>query len=69
MAGGLPSLEHQLNFDIIMLTDRIQERITLKVMIHTLAASAGNSVTVFIRNTNSFILCVAAKRQSYSICF
>ena len=32
------SLEHQFNFHIIMLIDRIQERITLKVMIHTLSA-------------------------------
>ena len=31
--------------------------------------SAGNSVTVFVRNTNSFILCVPAKCQSYSIYF
>ena len=32
------SLEHQFNFDIIMLIDRIQERITLKVMIRTFSA-------------------------------
>ena len=43
------SLEHQFNFDIIMLTDRIQERITPKVMIHTLSAfwrQSGLLVTV-----------------------
>ena len=43
------SLEHQFNFDIIMLIDRIQERITLKVTIHTLSAfwwQSGLLVTV-----------------------
>ena len=43
------SLEHQFNFDIIMLIDGIQERITLKVMIHTLSAfwwQSGLLVTV-----------------------
>ena len=32
------SLEHLSNLGIIMLIDRIQERITLKVTIHTLSA-------------------------------
>ena len=39
----------QFNFDIIMLIDMIQERITLKVMIHTLSAfwqQSGLLVTV-----------------------
>ena len=43
------SLEHQFNFDIIMLIDGIQERITLKVMIPTLSAfwrQSGLLVTV-----------------------
>ena len=60
------SLEHQLNFDIIMLIDGIQERITLKVMIPTLSAFWRQSgllvvVSVCIRNTDSFILCVHAR--------
>ena len=56
MGDGYPSLdrvvsslEHQSNFGIIMLIDRIQERITLKVMIHTLSAfwrQSGLLVTV-----------------------
>ena len=43
------SLEHQFNFNITMLIDRIQERITLKVVIHTLSAfwrQSGLLVTV-----------------------
>ena len=43
------SLEHKFNFDIILLIDRIQERITLKVMMHTLLAfwrQSGLLVTV-----------------------
>ena len=46
--GGF-QLEHQFHFDIIMLIDRIQERITLKVMIHTLSTfwrQSGLLVTV-----------------------
>ena len=43
------SLEHQFNFDIIMLIDRIQERITLKAVMHTLSVfrrQSGLLVTV-----------------------